>query len=144
MQRDLKKLKISLVCWKMKINQILILFLLFNFTNVMSIEPDEILKDAQLEQRAREISSVLRCMVCQNENIDNSNAGIARDLRILIREELVAGKTNSQIINFVHGKYGDYVLFKPPLKFYTLFLWISPFVIFFFLFLLFFRKNKID
>ena len=56
----------------MKINQILILFLLFNFTNVMSIEPDEILKDAQLEQRAREISSVLRCMVCQNENIDNS------------------------------------------------------------------------
>ena len=105
----------------MKINQILILFLLFNFTNVMSIEPDEILKDAQLEQRAREISSVLRCMVCQNENIDNSNAGIARDLRILIREELVAGKTNSQIINFVHGKYGDYVLFKPPLKFYTLF-----------------------
>ena len=122
----------------MKINQILILFLLFNFTNVMSIEPDEILKDAQLEQRAREISSVLRCMVCQNENIDNSNAGIARDLRILIREELVAGKTNSQIINFVHGKYGDYVLFKPPLKFYTLFLWISPFVIFFFLFLLFF------
>ena len=128
----------------MKINQILILFLLFSFTNVVSIEPDEILKDAQLEQRARKISSVLRCMVCQNENIDNSNAGIARDLRILIREELVAGKTNSQIINFVHGKYGDYVLFKPPLKFYTLFLWISPFVIFFFLFLLFFRKNKID
>ena len=110
----------------------------------MSIEPDEILKDAQLEQRAREISSVLRCMVCQNENIDNSNAGIARDLRILIREELVAGKTNSQIINFVHGKYGDYVLFKPPLKFYTFILWISPFVIFFFLFLLFFRKKKID
>ena len=87
----------------------------------MSIEPDEILKDAQLEQRAREISSVLRCMVCQNENIDNSNAGIARDLRILIREELVAGKTNSQIIDFVHNKYGDYVLFKPPLKFYTFF-----------------------
>ena len=128
----------------MKINQILILFLLFSFTNVVSIEPDEILKDAQLEQRARKISSVLRCMVCQNENIDNSNAGIARDLRILIREELVAGKTNSQIINFVHNKYGDYVLFKPPLKFYTLFLWISPIVIFFFLFLLFFRKNKID
>ena len=128
----------------MKINQILILFLLFNFNNVMSIEPDEILKDAQLEQRAREISSVLRCMVCQNENIDNSNAGIARDLRILIREELVAGKTNSQIINFVHNKYGDYVLFKPPFKFYTFFLWISPFVIFFFLFLLFFRKKKID
>ena len=107
----------------------ILVFLLFSFTNVVSIEPDEILKDAQLEQRAREISSVLRCMVCQNENIDNSNAGIARDLRILIREELVAGKTNSQIINFVHGKYGDYVLFKPPLKFYTLFLWISPFVI---------------
>ena len=128
----------------MKINQILILFLLFNFTNVMSIEPDEILKDAQLEQRAREISSVLRCMVCQNENIDNSNAGIAKDLRILIREELIAGKTNTQIINFVHNKYGDYVLFKPPFKFYTFFLWISPFVIFFFLFLLFFRKKKID
>ena len=128
----------------MKINQILILFLLFSFTNVVSIEPDEILKDAQLEQRARKISSVLRCMVCQNENIDNSNAGIARDLRILIREELVAGKTNSQIINFVHNKYGDYVLFKPPLKVFTLFLWISPIVIFFFLFLLFFRKNKID
>ncbi len=128
----------------MKINQILILFLFFNFTNVMSIEPDEILEDIQLEERAREISSVLRCMVCQNENIDNSNAGIAKDLRILIREELIAGKTNTQIINFVHNKYGDYVLFKPPLKFYTFFLWISPFVIFFFLFLLFFRKKKID
>ena len=128
----------------MKINQILILFLFFNFTNVMSIEPDEILEDIQLEERAREISSVLRCMVCQNENIDNSNAGIAKDLRILIREELIAGKTNTQIINFVHNKYGDYVLFKPPFKFYTFFLWISPFVIFFFLFLLFFRKNKID
>ena len=128
----------------MKINQILILFLFFNFTNVMSIEPDEILEDIQLEERAREISSVLRCMVCQNENIDNSNAGIAKDLRILIREELIAGKTNTQIINFVHNKYGDYVLFKPPLKFYTFFLWISPIVIFFFLILLFFRKNKID
>ena len=62
----------------MKINQILILFLLFSFTNVVSIEPDEILKDAQLEQRARKISSVLRCMVCQNENIDNSNTGLQR------------------------------------------------------------------
>ena len=132
------------MCWKMKIKQILILFLHFNFTNVLAIEPDEILKDIQLEKRAREISSILRCMVCQNENIDNSNAGIAKDLRILIREELKAGKTNSQIINFVHEKYGDYVLFKPPLKFYTFFLWISPFVIFFFFFLLFFRKNKID
>lgn len=108
----------------------------------MAVEPDEILENKQLETRARLISSELRCMVCQNENIDSSNAGVAKDLRKLIRDELKAGKTNTQIIDFIHEKYGDYVLFRPPLKFYTLFLWFSPVLIFLFLFLLIFRKSK--
>ncbi len=126
----------------MKIKALIISLFIFNCMNLMAVEPDEILENKQLETRARLISSELRCMVCQNENIDSSNAGVAKDLRKLIRDELKAGKTNTQIIDFIHEKYGDYVLFRPPLKFYTLFLWFSPVLIFLFLFLLIFRKSK--
>ena len=126
----------------MKIKALIISLCIFNCMNLMAVEPDEILENEQLETRARQISSELRCMVCQNENIDSSNAGVAKDLRKLIRDELKAGKTNNQIIDFIHEKYGDYVLFRPPLKSYTLFLWFSPVLIFLFLFLLIFRKSK--
>lgn len=126
----------------MKIKTLIISLVIFNCMNLMAVEPDEILENKKLENRARQISSELRCMVCQNENIDSSNAGVAKDLRKLIRNELKAGKTNAQIINFIHDKYGDYVLFKPPLKSYTLFLWFSPVLIFLFLCLLIFRKDK--
>ena len=108
----------------MKINQILILFLFFNFTNVMSIEPDEILEDIQLEERAREISSVLRCMVCQNENIDSSSAELAKDLRVLVRERILLGDTNKQVKDFIVKRYGEYVLLNPTFSGSTIFLWI--------------------
>ncbi|MEM9715111.1 MAG: cytochrome c-type biogenesis protein [Pseudomonadota bacterium] len=94
-----------------------------------AVEPDEILDDPVLEQRARDISANVRCVVCQNEPIDTSNAGIARDLRILIRERLVAGDTNAEVYDFLVDRYGAYVLFKPPVNTTTLALWIGPFVI---------------
>lgn len=94
-----------------------------------AVEPDEILSDPVLEERAREISANVRCVVCQNEPIDSSNAGIARDLRILIRERLVAGDSDEQVYQFLVDRYGSYVLFNPPVSSATLILWAGPFVI---------------
>lgn len=94
-----------------------------------AVEPDEILDDPVLEARARGISVDVRCVVCQNESIDTSNAGIARDLRILIRERLVAGDTDRQVMDFLVARYGDFVLFKPPFKPATYALWFAPFLI---------------
>ena len=91
-----------------------------------AVEPDEILDDPVLEQRAREISANVRCVVCQNEPIDSSNAGVARDLRILIRERLVAGDSDAQVYDFLVARYGDFVLFRPPLKPSTYLLWGAP------------------
>ena len=93
-----------------------------------AVEPDEELDDPVLEARARDISQNLRCVVCQNQSIDDSNAGIAKDLRILIRERLVAGDTNDQAIQFVVARYGDFVLLRPPFKKETYFLWFGPFI----------------
>lgn len=125
--------------------KIILLLVLFPFFSnpVLSIEPDEVLKNKSLEDRARKISKELRCLVCQNEDIDNSNADIARDLRLLVRKKLLEGETNEQIISFIHSKYGDYVLYKPPLRIDTLFLWTFPFLMFsFFIFFFFKRKKK--
>ncbi|MDJ0860339.1 MAG: cytochrome c-type biogenesis protein CcmH [Dinoroseobacter sp.] len=96
---------------------------------VWAVQPDEILDDPVLEDRAREISKELRCVVCQNEPIDSSNAGVARDLRLLVRERLVAGDSDEEVVDFVVARYGDYVLFRPPFKPTTYALWIGPFVI---------------
>ncbi|MEM0977869.1 MAG: cytochrome c-type biogenesis protein [Pseudomonadota bacterium] len=96
---------------------------------VFSVEPDEILDDPVLEQRARDISANVRCVVCQNEPIDSSNASIARDMRILIRERLVAGDSDAAVYSFLVDRYGTYVLFKPPFQGATIGLWIGPFVI---------------
>jgi cytochrome c-type biogenesis protein CcmH len=94
-----------------------------------AVQPDEILKDPILEARAREISAGLRCLVCQNQSIDDSDATVARDLRILIREQLQQNKTDSDVIDFVVARYGEYVLLKPRLKPSTLILWAAPFLI---------------
>ena len=95
----------------------------------MAVQPDEILPDAALEQRAREISSGLRCLVCQNQSIDDSDAPLAKDLRILVRERLVAGDSDRAVTDFVVARYGDFVLLRPPLNARTLALWMAPFTI---------------
>ncbi len=92
----------------------------------VAVEPDEILADSALETRAREISKGLRCVVCQNQSIDDSNAEIARDLRILVRERLLLGEDNKQVVNYVVARYGDYVLLKPPFRLSTSALWLGP------------------
>jgi cytochrome c-type biogenesis protein CcmH len=94
-----------------------------------AVQPDEKLADPALETRARDISANLRCLVCQNQSIDESDAPLARDLRVLIREQLSAGKTNSEIHDFVVERYGTYVLLKPPFAGSTLLLWLTPFAL---------------
>ncbi len=111
----------------------------------LSVEPNEILIDSNLENRARIISKSLRCLVCRNENIDESNAELARDLRILVRERLLVGETDKEIINYVVGRYGEYVLLKPKFNLTNILLWLcGPLMLifgFFFVFLSF-GKNK--
>jgi cytochrome c-type biogenesis protein CcmH len=94
-----------------------------------AIQPDEILPDAALEARAREIGKELRCLVCQNQSIDDSDADLARDLRTVVRQRLVAGDSDDQVEQFVVNRYGDYVLLKPPFKVSTLALWLGPLAI---------------
>jgi cytochrome c-type biogenesis protein CcmH len=107
----------------------ILLVLMLCATTANAVEPDEILSDPALESRARAISADLRCIVCQNEPIDTSNAGVARDLRLLVRERLVAGDTDQQVFDYVVARYGDYVLFKPPWKPTTYALWLTPIVL---------------
>lgn len=90
------------------------------------VEPDEILDDPALEARARDLSKLLRCVTCQSENIDQSNAPLARDLRLLVRERLKAGDSDQEVIDFVVARYGAYVLLKPPLRGDTVLLWAGP------------------
>ena len=94
----------------------------------LAVEPDEILPDAALEARARSISAGLRCLVCQNQSIDDSNAPLARDLRLLVRERLKAGDSDAQVMRFVEDRYGEFVLLNPPLSWRTLLLWLAPLV----------------
>jgi cytochrome c-type biogenesis protein CcmH len=105
------------------------LLLLASLSPAFAVQPDEMLKDPALEARAREISAGLRCLVCQNQSIDDSNATMARDLRILIREKLTEGKSDGEVVDFVVARYGDFVLLKPRFKGTTIVLWLAPFVI---------------
>ncbi len=91
-----------------------------------AVEPDEMLDDPLLEARARALSQEIRCLVCQNEPIDSSNAGLARDLRLLVRERIVAGDSDAEVKAFLVARYGDYVLFDPPMKLTTYLLWFGP------------------
>ncbi|NQV83574.1 MAG: cytochrome c-type biogenesis protein CcmH [Rhodospirillales bacterium] len=91
-----------------------------------AVNPDEVLSDPVLEARAREISKGLRCLVCQNQSIDDSDAGLAKDLRVLVRERLVSGDSNDAVVEFVVARYGDFVLLKPPFNISTIALWLGP------------------
>lgn len=91
-----------------------------------AVQPDEMLDDPVLEGRAREVSKGLRCVVCQNENIDESNAELARDMRLIVRDRLVQGDTNDEVMQFMVDRYGDYVLLEPPFKATTYALWFGP------------------
>jgi cytochrome c-type biogenesis protein CcmH len=93
-----------------------------------AVQPDEIIPDPRLEARARALSAQLRCLVCQNESIDESHADLARDLRVLVRERLQAGDSDDQIRAFLVRRYGDFILLKPPFKLETWLLWGAPFL----------------
>jgi cytochrome c-type biogenesis protein CcmH len=94
-----------------------------------AVEPSEMLDDPALEQRARDLSAVIRCVVCQNESIDSSNAEIAHELRVLVRERLVAGDSDQEVLDYLVARYGDFVLLRPPMKPSTYLLWFGPFAI---------------
>ncbi len=94
--------------------------------SAFAVQPDEMLPDPALEARAREVSRDLRCLVCQNQSIDDSDAPLAHDLRVLLRQRLTVGDTNDQARQFLVDRYGDYVLLKPPFKKTTLVLWFAP------------------
>lgn len=103
----------------------LALLLLLSAAPALGVQPGEMLADPALEARAREISSVLRCPVCQGETIDDSNAPVARDLRLVVRERVMAGDTNDEVIDFVVERFGEFVLFEPRAKGANLILWIA-------------------
>ena len=105
------------------------LLLLLSMTSAFAVLPEEMLKDPALETRARDISQGLRCLVCQNQAIDDSNAPLARDLRIIVRERLTAGDSDAQVVDYVVKRYGNYVLLKPPFQADTLLLWVLPFLL---------------
>lgn len=94
-----------------------------------AVQPDEVLADAAMEARARSISSGLRCLVCQNQSIDDSDAPLARDLRLLVRERLKAGDSDTGVRDFIVARYGEFVLLKPPVSSSTILLWAAPLLI---------------
>jgi cytochrome c-type biogenesis protein CcmH len=94
-----------------------------------AVRPDEMLADPALEARARDIGRDLRCLVCRNQSIDDSDADLARDLRVLVRERLANGDTNDQVITYVRSRYGDFVLLRPPFTAGTVLLWVGPLLI---------------
>jgi len=111
--------------------------------SVFALDPEEIMEDEKQEIRAREISKNVRCMVCQNQSIDDSSAPLAKDLRILIREKIKNGETDREIYNFLSERYGDFILLKPPFKLNTLLLWFLPFIFFVIgIFFIFFNNKK--
>ena len=130
------------------LTKILIIIVVICLTQFFSkdcfaVEPDEILQDQKLELRARDISKNIRCMICQNQSIDESNAPLARDLRILIRNKIKEGNNNEEIYIFLTDRYGDFILLKPPLKLSTLALWFLPFIFFIVgIFIVFWHNKK--
>jgi cytochrome c-type biogenesis protein CcmH len=91
-----------------------------------AVQPDEVLRDPKLEQRARRLSAELRCLVCQNQSIDDSNAPLARDLRLLVRERLTAGDSDAAVLDYIVARYGEFVLLRPSFALHTLLLWLAP------------------
>ena len=106
-----------------------LLFAVFLSFPAFAVEPAEMLPDPLQESRAREVSRHLRCLVCQGQDIDSSNADLARDLRVLVRQRIAAGDSDEQVLAYVHDRYGDYVLMRPPFRASTFLLWGLPFFI---------------
>jgi len=124
---------------------IVIIFVMIQFIskNSYSVEPEEFLQNSKQEIRARNISKNIRCMVCQNQSIDESSAPLAKDLRILIRNKIKDGKKDEEIYKFLTDRYGDFILLKPPFKLNTLALWLLPFVfVLIGIFIVFFHNKK--
>lgn len=113
--------------WHILILSAVVVLTALPLSSAFAVLPDEILSDASLEARARNLSQEIRCLVCQNETIDDSNASLARDLRILIRDRLKRGDTDDQVRQFIVSRYGEFVLLKPPFSKNTVLLWSSPF-----------------
>lgn len=105
------------------------LLLILGAWPVLAVDPQEQLKDPVLEARAREISAGLRCLVCQNQSIDDSDASLAKDLRLLVRQRLEKGESNKEVIDYIVSRYGEFVLLKPRLHLNTLLLWFAPVVL---------------
>ena len=132
---------------KHRLNFYIFIFLIFCSLqivslNVNSIEPEEILENKELELRARSIFKNTRCLVCQNQSIDISTAPLAKDLRKVIRKNLVIGQSDKEIYNFLTERYGDFILLNPPFKKETYFLWFFPLVVFLLGIVIFYRKSS--
>ena len=110
--------------------------------NSYAVEPEEFLKDSKQELRARDISKNVRCLVCQNQSIDESSAPLARDMRMIVRNKITEGLTDKEIYKFLTDRYGDFILLNPPFKTSTLILWTSPFVLFFIAAFVLYWHNK--
>ena len=106
--------------------RLLLAALLTLSTPGVAVQPDEVLDDQVLETRARDISTGLRCPVCQNENIDDSNSAISRELRLLVRDRLIEGDTNEEVVDFIVARYGEYVLLEPTKDGFNMILWVAP------------------
>ena len=122
-----------------------IIFVMIQFIskNSYSVEPEEFLQNPKQEMRARDISKNIRCLVCQNQSIDDSSAPLAKDLRILIRTKVQKNETDEEIYKFLTDRYGDFILLKPPFKISTFLLWFLPFVFFIIgIFILFLHNKK--
>jgi cytochrome c-type biogenesis protein CcmH len=104
-------------------------FLFISLSSALAVNPDEVLKDPALEARARQISSELRCLVCQNQSIDISDADLAKDLRVIVRERLTAGDSDEQVFGYVVARYGEFVLLKPSFSERNVILWTAPFAL---------------
>ena len=133
---------------KFLFNKIFFLFLMITLAgatisnNSYAVEPEEFLKDPKQELRARDISKNVRCLVCQNQSIDESSAPLAKDLRMTIRNKITEGLTDKEIYKFLTDRYGDFILLNPPLKSSTMILWTLPFVLFFIALFVLYQHNK--
>ena len=133
---------------KFSFNKILFLFLIIILAgitvsnNSYAVDPEEFLKDPKQELRARNISKNVRCLVCQNQSIDESSAPLAKDLRMIVRNKITEGLTDKEIYKFLTDRYGDFILLNPPFKTSTMILWALPFVLFFIASFVLYWHNK--
>src|SRR5262245_56372031 len=109
-----------------RLGMLLVALMLLGVAPSFAVQPDEVLTDPALEARARALSRELRCMVCQNQSIDDSDAPLARDLRLLVRERLRAGDSDQNVLDFLVARYGEFVLLRPQLQWHTALLWLTP------------------